>query len=109
MEPLKDPNAVEVVFDELSYTAGPLFEQLLQDINGSVSSKRKNVWICYGENDPWLSRMRVESLFTKPFTENGLPIAVKVVPIENAGHCPHQKRPDITNSSLDFLRTSEPC
>lgn len=41
MDPLKDPNVTEVVFDKLSYTAGPLFEQLLQDINGSTVSKRK--------------------------------------------------------------------
>ena len=110
MEPLKDPNAAEVVFDELSYTAGPLFEQLLQDINGSASSTRKNVWVCYGENDPWLSPKRVESWTTMPFTENGLPVAEKVVAIENAGHCPHDERPDITNSIiLDFLRTSEHC
>lgn len=108
IEPLKDPNAAEVVFDELSYAAGPLFEQQLQDINSSASSKRKNVWVCYGENDPWLSPKRVESLITMPFMENDLPVVEKVVAIENAGHCPHDERPDITNSIiLDFLRTSE--
>ena len=43
-----------------------------------------------------------------PFMENDLPVVEKVVAIENAGHCPHDKRPDITNSIiLDFLRTSE--
>jgi pimeloyl-ACP methyl ester carboxylesterase len=110
MEPLNDPNAAEVVFDELSYTAGPLFEQLLQDINGSIASKRKNLWVCYGENDPWLSPKRVESLVTTPFTENDLPVVEKVIAIEKAGHCPHDERPLITNSIiLDFLRTSEQC
>jgi hypothetical protein len=43
----------EVVFDELSYTLGPLVEQLVQqNINGSITSERMNLWVCYGENDP---------------------------------------------------------
>ena len=109
MEPLNNPSAAEAVFGELSYTAGPLFEQLLQNINCSIASKRKNLWVCYGENDPWFSPKGAESLITSPFTENGQPVVEKVIAIENAGHCPLDERPDITNAIiLDFLGTSEP-
>ena len=87
---------------------GPNSVKQLQDINGCALSKRKNVWVCCGENDSWLSPKRVESLITMPFTENDLPVVEKVVAIENAGHCPHDERPDIKNSIiLDFLRKSE--
>lgn len=106
MEPLNLPNAADVVFDELSYTEGPLFEQLLQDINDKPSSRRKHVWVCYGENDPWLSPKRVESLITTPFQDGHLPVVDKVISIEKAGHCPQDERPEITNPIiLDFLRT----
>eukprot|EP00581_Thalassiosira_minuscula_P013727 CAMPEP_0183729396 /NCGR_PEP_ID=MMETSP0737-20130205/30136_1 /TAXON_ID=385413 /ORGANISM="Thalassiosira miniscula, Strain CCMP1093" /LENGTH=447 /DNA_ID=CAMNT_0025961559 /DNA_START=9 /DNA_END=1352 /DNA_ORIENTATION=+ len=104
MDPLNLPNAAEVVFDELSYTTGPLFEQLLQDIKSA--SIRKPLWVCYGVEDPWLSPNRVESLMTTPFGKQAAPVVDKVVAIANAGHCPHDERPEITNPIiLDFLKT----
>ncbi|KAL7537506.1 hypothetical protein ACHAXR_007866 [Thalassiosira sp. AJA248-18] len=111
MEPLNLPNAAETVFDELSYTTGPLFEQLLQDINDTPSSAKKPIWVCYGEKDPWLSPKRVESLITTPFTEvNGAPVVDKVVAIANAGHCPHDERPEMTNPIiLEFLGHANNC
>lgn len=106
MEPLNLPGSAEVIFDELSYTTGPLFEQLLQDINDNVQSSRMNVWVCYGDKDPWLSPKRVESLMTTPFSDEGNPVVDKVVAINDAGHCPQDERPEITNSLiLDFLQS----
>lgn len=106
LEPLNLPDAAEVVFDELSYTTGPLFEQLLQDVNGTPASNRKHITVCYGEDDPWLSPRRVESLATAPFTQGCLPVVDEVVRIPDAGHCPHDERPEATNRIiLDFLRS----
>jgi pimeloyl-ACP methyl ester carboxylesterase len=45
-----------------------------------------------------------------PFVNNSLPVAEKVVAIENAGHCPREEIPDITNSIiLNYLRRCKPC
>jgi pimeloyl-ACP methyl ester carboxylesterase len=106
MEPLHLPHADDVVFDELSYSTGPLFEELLQDVNdNSDVSRRKPIWVCYGKEDPWLCPKRVESLATKPFKEDGPLVVDKVIAIENAGHCPHDERPEELQPILmEFLR-----
>ena len=104
-EPLNLPHSSDIVFDELSYSTGPLFEQQLQDINDNLNStKRKPIWVMYGEKDPWLHPKRVDSLITKPFAENGKPVVDRVVPIEDAGHCPQDERPDeVKKKLLEFL------
>ncbi|EED96639.1 hypothetical protein THAPSDRAFT_16507, partial [Thalassiosira pseudonana CCMP1335] len=106
MEPLHLPHADDVVFDELSYSTGPLFEELLQDVNdNSDVSRRKPIWVCYGKEDPWLCPKRVESLATKPFKEDGPLVVDKVIAIESAGHCPHDERPEELQPILmEFLR-----
>ncbi|KAL7462174.1 hypothetical protein ACHAXS_004704 [Conticribra weissflogii] len=102
MAPLNLPGAAEVVFDELSYTSGPLFEQLLQDLNDSNSKtmKRKPVWVCYGKKDPWLSIKRVESLKSVPFREGGDLLVDEVIGIDDAGHCPMDEVPEKLNPVL---------
>ena len=105
-EPLNLPHSADVVFDELSYSTGPLFEQQLQDLNGSNLTNKKVVWVVYGKKDPWLHPKRVESLSRTPFEKNGEPVVDKVVAIENAGHCPQDECPDVTCDSLmEFLET----
>ena len=53
LDPLLTPGASEVVFDTLSYSAGPLPEQQLQSFRPD-----KPVWVCYGTEDPWTSGPR---------------------------------------------------
>lgn len=105
-EPLNLPQSADIVFDELSYTTGPLFEQQLQDINDNPDTKKKIIWVMYGKKDPWLHPKRVDSLATAPFSENGNIVVDKVVPIDNAGHCPHDERPEVAGDVLlEFLQT----
>eukprot|EP00956_Cyclotella_meneghiniana_P010858 scaffold15227_cov70-Cyclotella_meneghiniana.AAC.8 len=105
-EPLNLPQSADIVFDELSYTTGPLFEQQLQDINDNPDTKRKLIWVMYGKQDPWLHPKRVDSLITAPFSENGNIVVDKVIPIDNAGHCPHDERPEVVGDALlEFLQT----
>ncbi|KAL7486394.1 hypothetical protein ACHAW6_011998 [Cyclotella cf. meneghiniana] len=106
-EPLKLPNSAEIVFDELSYSTGPLFEQQLQDIYDNRSTRgRKSIWVVFGKKDPWIHPKRVESLITTPFKENCGPVVDEVIAIGNAGHCPHDERPeDVVPILLNFLKT----
>jgi pimeloyl-ACP methyl ester carboxylesterase len=79
LDPLLLEGASKVVFDTLSYSAGPLPEQQL-----SMFPPGKPVWITYGEEDPWTPNKRVDALINKPCVE-------KVVPLPGIGHCPHGK------------------
>jgi pimeloyl-ACP methyl ester carboxylesterase len=103
-EPLNLPHSADIVFDELSYVTGPLFEQQLQEINDEPnSSKRKSIWVLYGKKDPWLHPKRVESLITTPFKGN-MPVVDRVIGIEDAGHCPHDEKPEeVGKILLEFL------
>lgn len=64
LDPLLTPGASDVVFDTLSYSAGPLPEHQL-----SVFPKDKPVWVCYGRDDPWTPAGRVEALKKFPSVE----------------------------------------
>lgn len=110
MEPYKVPNSVDdtlvdvllsplllegsadVVFDTLSYSAGPLPEQLLGDKSfpGDVP-----VWVCYGEKDPWTPGPRVERL-GRSFGS----VVERVVKLDGVGHCPHDEAPKLVNPLL---------
>jgi len=94
LDPLLTEGAADVVFDTLSYSAGPLPEQQLQD-----EKFKKPVWVCYGENDPWTPPSRVERLVD--FSDN----VERVIALKNAGHCPHDEAPELVNPLLkDFLQ-----
>lgn len=84
LDPLLTPNASHVLFDTLSYSAGPLPEQQLQSF-----PLDKPVWVCYGKEDPWTSAMRVEGL--KRFS----PAVERIVGFEGVGHCPHDEAPEL--------------
>ncbi|CAJ1418928.1 unnamed protein product, partial [Effrenium voratum] len=55
---LKERRAADVVFDTLSYSAGPLPEQLLADPRMTSFP----VWVCLGDKDPWTPAKRVRAL-----------------------------------------------
>jgi len=91
LSPLLTPGASDVVFDTLSYSAGPLPEQQLGDPNFPVD--KVPVWITYGDQDPWTPGKRVEKL-------GALPSVEKVVAFKDVGHCPHDEAPEIVNPLL---------
>jgi len=92
LDPLLLEGASNVVFDTLSYSAGPLPEQQLDEI-----PKNKPVWVTYGTGDPWTPPKRVDALVNKECVET-------VVPLEGIGHCPHDEAPELVNPFLlEFL------
>jgi len=93
LDPLLTPGASKVVFDTLSYSAGPLPEQQLE-----MFPSGKPVWISYGTKDPWTPALRVDALEKKACVE-------KVVAFPNIGHCPHDEAPELVNPFiLEFLK-----
>lgn len=85
LTPLLTEGSADVVFDNLSYSAGPLPEQQLAD-----PGLRARVWVCYGTEDPWTPSRRVEALTSLPRVE-------RVVPFPKVGHCPHDEAPELVN------------
>jgi len=95
LDPLLTKGADEVVFDTLSYSAGPLPEQQLRSPS---FPKDTPVWVVYGKDDPWTPPKRVENLIKI----SG--VVEKVVGLEGAGHCPHDEKPDEVNELIvEFL------
>ena len=96
LDPLLTPGSSNVVFDTLSYSAGPLPEPLLQQISAATTVP---VWVCYGADDPWTPGPRVEAL-----PQFGACVQ-KVVPLAGVGHCPHDEAPEMVHPLLmDFLQ-----
>jgi len=92
LDPLLLEGASDVVFDTLSYSAGPLPEQQLSQFPEDMP-----VWICYGKDDPWTPPARVEALISKPCVK-------KVSGWSGIGHCPHDEAPELVNPFiLDFM------
>jgi pimeloyl-ACP methyl ester carboxylesterase len=96
--------ADEVVFDTLSYSAGPLPEQQL---SSRLFPDDLPVWVVYGEDDPWTPAGRVENLRKNCIRPDGVydesPVE-RVVALEGAGHCPHDEVPERVNGLiLEFL------
>mmetsp|Transcript_6342 Transcript_6342/g.17863 ORF Transcript_6342/g.17863 Transcript_6342/m.17863 type:complete len:424 (-) Transcript_6342:653-1924(-) len=98
LDPLLTPGASQVVFDTLSYSAGPLPEQQLQQF-----PQNKPVWVVYGDSDPWTPGPRVERL-----TEFGTAVE-RVVSLPGIGHCPHDEAPELVHPLLhEFMQRVRP-
>jgi Predicted hydrolases or acyltransferases (alpha/beta hydrolase superfamily) len=91
LTPLLTPGASEVVFDTLSYSAGPLPEQQLRE--DSFPKEKVPVWILYGDKDPWTPGARVEKM-------GDLDSVERVIRLANVGHCPHDEAPQMVNPLL---------
>ncbi len=113
LDPLLTEGADEVVFDTLSYSAGPLPEQQLSSSNFPVSEECP-VWVAYGKDDPWTPARRVEALGrtivrrNRPVGSGGSDIhemaVERVIGLDGAGHCPHDEVPEKVNELiLEFL------
>lgn len=104
LDPLLTPGASDVVFDTLSYSAGPLPEQQLSSIDFPTNCP---VWVVYGKDDPWTPSRRVENLAKvciRPDGEYGISPVERIVGLDGAGHCPHDECPDEVNGLLmEFL------
>mmetsp|Transcript_14455 Transcript_14455/g.31356 ORF Transcript_14455/g.31356 Transcript_14455/m.31356 type:complete len:484 (-) Transcript_14455:156-1607(-) len=104
LDPLLTEGADEVVFDTLSYSAGPLPEQQL---SSAAFPKDCPVWVVYGKDDPWTPSKRVENLKNvcgRPGEGYGESPVERVVALEGVGHCPHDECPEKVNELvLEFL------
>jgi pimeloyl-ACP methyl ester carboxylesterase len=92
LTPLLTPGAADVVFDTLSYSAGPLPEQQLRE-KSFPNVNQVPVWVCYGSKDPWTPPERVERLVDIDSVE-------RVIRLDGVGHCPHDEAPDMVNPLL---------
>ena len=101
LDPLLTSGASNVVFDTLSYSAGPLPEPQLQQLSQLCTSTATSVpvWICYGSDDPWTPGRRVDAL------ETNHDVVQKVVCLPGVGHCPHDEAPELVHPLLlEFLQ-----
>ena len=93
-----------MVFDTLSYSAGPLPEQQL---SSPLFPRDSPVWVAYGTEDPWTPRARVENLdkiCVRPDGEYGESPVERIVGLDGAGHCPHDEVPrEVNGLILEFL------
>lgn len=93
LTPLLIEGSADVVFDTLSYSAGPLPEQQLAN-----PQLKAPVLVCWGEKDPWTPSKRVLGLSRFDSVE-------RVVPLPDVGHCPHDEAPELVNPLLiDFVQ-----
>ncbi len=96
LDPLLTQGADDVVFDTLSYSAGPLPEQQL---GGGNFPMDRPVWVVYGKDDPWTPSRRVENLGRSCGR-----VVERIVGLDGAGHCPHDEKPEEVNRLiLEFL------
>jgi pimeloyl-ACP methyl ester carboxylesterase len=101
LDPLLTPGASNVVFDLLSYSAGPLPEPQLQQLSTLCNNTSTSlpVWVCYGSDDPWTPGRRVEAL------KMNNDVVQKVVCLPGVGHCPHDEAPELVHPLLmEFLQ-----
>mmetsp|Transcript_22448 Transcript_22448/g.33247 ORF Transcript_22448/g.33247 Transcript_22448/m.33247 type:complete len:395 (+) Transcript_22448:91-1275(+) len=91
LTPLLTPGASDVVFDTLSYSAGPLPEQQLSE--EAFPKDKAPVWILYGSKDPWTPAARVDKM-------EDLDSVERVVRLDGIGHCPHDEAPGMVNPLL---------
>eukprot|EP00966_Prymnesium_polylepis_P030308 704715-Prymnesium_polylepis.1 len=97
LTPLLREGSADVVFDTLSYSAGPLPEPLLADPRLAVP-----VQVVFGEEDPWTPPARVRALERFASVRG-------VVGLPGVGHCPHDEAPGLVNPMIaDFVRSLRP-
>lgn len=86
------PGASNVFLDFISYSDGPLPEDMLPQIECPV----RFLW---GERDPW------EPIAMGRAAYSGFPCVDSFVPLAGAGHCPMDQVPDRVNAEiLSYLR-----
>ncbi|MBW4611923.1 MAG: alpha/beta fold hydrolase [Desmonostoc vinosum HA7617-LM4] len=87
--PSCDPGAQKVFASILTAPPGPSPAELLPKVE-------RPLLVLWGANDPWTPITGAK--IYQDAHENGKQI--KVIPIPNAGHCPHDEVPDIVNDQI---------
>ncbi len=87
--PACDPGAQQVFASILTAPAGPSPDELLPNVQHPLL-------VLWGANDPW-TPIAGAKIYEKA-QEDGKNI--QVVPIANAGHCPHDEVPHLVNSQI---------
>jgi len=90
LAPGLEPGAAAVFLDFISYSGGPLAEDLLADLAGAGVP----VSTLWGEADPWERVEWGRALFT-PAACPG--VVEEFVPLPGVGHCPQDEAPDVVN------------
>jgi pimeloyl-ACP methyl ester carboxylesterase len=90
LEPGLQPGAAAVFLDFISYSSGPLPEDLLPRV------KHCKVRILWGESDPWepIEQGRAYA------NQARYPCVDEFVPLEGAGHCPMDQVPERVNEEI---------
>ncbi|KAK9814391.1 hypothetical protein WJX72_005098 [[Myrmecia] bisecta] len=86
LKPGLEPGAVAVFLDFISYSAGPLPEELLERVTVPVS-------ILWGEKDPW-EKLEWGREFEKYASVE------EFVVLPGAGHCPQDEAPHLVNPAI---------
>ncbi len=87
--PSCDPGAQQVFASILTAPPGPSPEELLPKIT-------RPLLVIWGADDPWTPITGAK--IYEQACENGKDI--KIVPIPNAGHCPHDEVPEVVNAQI---------
>jgi len=89
------PGAVDVFLDFISYSGGPLPEELIPQLKCPVQ-------IVWGEEDPW------EPLEMGRRTFGGLKNIEKFITLPGVGHCPMDEAPQLVNPLIhEFVSSSQ--
>ena len=87
--------AAEVFLDFISYSGGPLPEDLLPKCAPPVR-------MFWGDKDPWENINEGRKLYAQ--------YADKFIPLKGVGHCPQDEAPELVNALLeDFMREYSPA
>lgn len=88
LKPGLEPGAADVFLDFISYSGGPLPEDLLARMTAPVS-------ILWGAADPWEPCSQGRALFTP------LPAVQEFVEMPGLGHCPQDEAPEVVNPKIE--------
>ena len=94
LKPGLEKGAVRVFLDFISYSGGPLPEELLAEVTLPVS-------ILWGEKDPW------EPLEVAEAELKNFPCVESFTVIPDSGHCPMDEDPELVNPELVRFITSK--
>lgn len=93
---LSSANATRVFMDFISYSAGPLPEEQLEQLGRSSNNPR--VWIGWGSKDPWEPIDKGRQLYAD------LAAVTRFQELPGLGHCPMDESPKVVNPFLlEFL------
>jgi pimeloyl-ACP methyl ester carboxylesterase len=88
LTPGKQEGAVNVFLDFISYSSGPLPEELLSKMSKPVS-------MLWGEKDPWEDPKLGRTLLS------GYPCVQEFVLLPGLGHCPMDEAPEVVNPLIE--------